>query len=167
MSSVIHTNFNYPVRYRLGAGRVSELAALCHDRGLTRPLVVTDPGVARLEWFSIVVDRLREARLEPVVFSDVQPNPVALDVERAVACYREAKCRGVVLIGGGSAMDVGKCVALLVDNEGDVFDYEDVGDNFKRADASKIVPMIAVPCIGNYQRVPRKEDHLSPPDAAC
>lgn len=145
MSSIISANFNYPVRYRLGAGRARELPELCKERGLSHPLVVTDPQVAALPWFSGLMELMHQAGLDPVVFQDVRPNPVAGDVEAGIARYREAGCRGVVLIGGGSALDAGKCVALLVDNEGSVFDYEDVGDNYKRADPRKIVPMIALP----------------------
>jgi len=145
MSPIISVNFNYPVRYRLGAGRARELPDLCKERGLNHPLVVTDPQVAALPWFSGLIQLLRQAGLDPVVFQDVHPNPVASDVEAGIALYRASGCRGVVLIGGGSALDAGKCVALLVDNEGSLFDYEDVGDNYKRADPSKIVPMIALP----------------------
>ena len=145
MSQVISCNFNYPVRYRLGAGRVTELAGLCKDRGMLRPLIVTDPHVKDLKWFGPVIEQLERAELEPVVFSDLRPNPVGDDVDRGVALYREAGCRGVILIGGGSAMDVGKCIALLAENEGSVFDYEDIGDNYLRADESKIAQMIAIP----------------------
>jgi len=145
MSQVISANFNYPVRYRLGAGRAIELGDLCRERGLLRPLVVTDPGVARLGWFHAIIEQLAHVGLEPVVFSAVRPNPLASDVDAGVVLYRESHRQGVVLLGGGSAMDVGKCIALLAHNSGTVFDYEDIGDNYKRADESKIVPMIALP----------------------
>ncbi len=145
MSQLISCNFNYPVQYRLGAGRVGELAELCKERGMARPMIVTDPTVEKLDWFPQVIKLLQAAGLEPVVFSEVHPNPLHSDVSSGVLTYRESGCHGVILIGGGSAMDVGKCIALLSNNEGTVFDYEDVGDNYKRADANKIAPMIALP----------------------
>jgi alcohol dehydrogenase class IV len=134
-------NSNYPTAYRIGCGRRRELAAACVDLKMKRPLVVTDPGVAKLAWFVELVDGLDGA----AVWSDVQPNPTGSDVEKGVAAYRQGKHDGIVLIGGGSAMDAGKTVALVVNNPGGVFDYEDVGDNWKRADPSKIPAMIAMP----------------------
>ena len=143
--STLHANFNYPSHYRLGAGRASELPSLCFERGIRRPQLVTDPGVRVLPWFDPLVDSLRDEGLEPSVFSELRPNPLGGDVDAGIANYREGDCDGIVLIGGGSAMDVGKCIALMVNNPGHVFDYEDVGDNWKRADAQKIAPMIALP----------------------
>jgi alcohol dehydrogenase class IV len=138
-------NYNYPTRYRLGAGRVAELAALCAERQIARPLIVTDPGVGRLPWFEALVGRLSEQGLAVAVYADVHQNPLAEDVEGGLRLYRSHRADAVLLIGGGSAMDAGKCVALLAENPGTLFDYEDVGDNYKRADGSKISPMIAVP----------------------
>ncbi len=141
----IRAHFNYPTRYRLGAGRAQELGALCMERGIRRPLIVTDPGVRSLEWFSALVSRLEREGLDVAVFSDVRSNPVAEEVAAGLSAYRAAKADGVVLIGGGSALDVGKCVALLAGNDGDVFDYEDVGDNWLRVKPEGIAPMIALP----------------------
>ncbi|MCX4247059.1 iron-containing alcohol dehydrogenase [Paraliomyxa miuraensis] len=138
-------NFNYPTAYRIGAGRRVELAAACKEVCIRMPLVVTDPGVARLPWFSEIVDSLREAGLPAAVFSDVPANPDGACVEAGVAVYRSGDHDGVVVIGGGSAMDAGKCVALMAGNKGTVFDYEDVGDNWKRADPAEIAPIVAMP----------------------
>ena len=138
-------NFNYPATYRIGCGRIAELAVACGDVGIFRPLVVTDPGVANLPWFSRVLESLRVPSLDYGVFSDVHENPRPTDVERGVEIYREGRRDGIILVGGGSPMDVGKCIALVVDNPGTVLDYEDVGDNYKRADPARIPPMIAVP----------------------
>ena len=138
-------NFNYPTGYRIGAGRVSELAAACKELGMSRPLVVTDPGVAKLPWFESIVQPLERAGLGRAVFSAVQPNPTGSDVAAGVEVFVAGEHDGIVLLGGGSAMDVGKSIALVARNPGDVFDYEDVGDNWTRADPAAIPPMIAVP----------------------
>ncbi len=135
-----HGNFNYPTAYRIGLGRVAELPQACAELGIERPLLVTDPGVARLGWFAALRDRLGAP-----VFDSVQANPVARNVEDGVAAYREQDRDGLVLVGGGSALDVGKCIALMVGNPGSVFDYEDVGDNWTRVDGSKVATKIAVP----------------------
>jgi alcohol dehydrogenase class IV len=136
---------NYPTPLRIGAGVVADLPAACRELGLARVLVVTDPGVRALPWFSRVEQPLADAGLLGAVFSDVSPNPTDADVARGLEALRSSGSDGVVLCGGGSAMDVGKCVALLADNPGTVFDYEDVGDNFKRADPDKVKKTIAIP----------------------
>lgn len=141
----LHANFNYPCQYRLGQGRASELSSLCFERGIRRPLIVTDAGVSTLAWFAPLITALQDDGLECRVFSDLRPNPLGRDVDAGVLSYKEGQCDGVVLLGGGSAMDVGKCVALMVGNRGSVFDYEDVGDNWTRIDPEQIPPMIALP----------------------
>jgi alcohol dehydrogenase class IV len=138
-------NFNYPTAYRIGCGRRRELAAACVELELLRPLVVTDPGVAGLAWFGELVEGLRGAGLGVEVWSAVQANPTGSDVAAGIAAYRAGEHDGIVLVGGGSAMDAGKSVALVVNNPGEVFDYEDVGDNWKRADPERIPRMIALP----------------------
>ena len=138
-------NFNYPTAYRIGAGRITELAGACATLGMTRPLIVSDPGVAALPWFATLLEQLDGAGLGGAVFSDVKPNPTGSDVEAGVKAFLEGEHDGIVLIGGGSAMDVGKSIALVARNPGDVFAYEDVGDNWRAADPAKIAPLIAVP----------------------
>jgi alcohol dehydrogenase class IV len=138
-------NSNYPTAYRIGVGRRAELAAACRGLGITRPLVVTDPGIARLPWFAQMLQALRDERLEYGVFSDVRANPGAQEVEAGVAVYRDGGRDGIVLVGGGSAMDAGKCIALMVGNSGSVFDYEDVGDNWTRVKPEGVAKMIALP----------------------
>lgn len=138
-------NFNYPTAYRIGAGRRAELAEACKELSTRRPLVVTDPGVAKLPWFQEIVGSLKAAGLPVAVFSEVPANPTGTSVEAGVAVFRQGDHDGVIVIGGGSAMDAGKCVALLAGNKGTVFDYEDVGDNWRRADPAEIAPILAVP----------------------
>jgi alcohol dehydrogenase class IV len=138
-------SFNYPTDYRIGCGRRAELPGACAELHMRRPLVVTDPGITTLPWFSELVDSLKGADLELAVFDGVTANPDGATVQAGVAAYRDGEHDGVVLLGGGSAMDTGKCVALLAQNPGTVFDYEDVGDNWTRADPAKVAPIVAVP----------------------
>lgn len=139
-------NFNYPTSYRIGRGRARELAEACRAFGIKRPLIVTDPGIVSLPWFAEIERNLsRPADLSARVFSKVEPNPTGQNVVDGVAAYRSHVADGLVLIGGGSALDVGKCIALMAGNPGSVFDYEDVGDNWLRVDPSKIPAKIAVP----------------------
>jgi len=139
-------NFNYPTSYRIGRGRIRELPDACRAFGISRPLIVTDPGVVVLPWFAAIERTLTApADLAGKVFSAVQANPTGDDVVAGVAAYREHGADGLVLVGGGSAFDVGKCISLMVDHPGTVFDYEDVGDNWTRVDPSRMPKKIAVP----------------------
>ena len=138
--------FNYPTTYLLGCGRRRELADHCAGMTIARPLVITDPGIARLPWFQELVGDLRARGLAPAVFSDIQGNPVEKNVTDGVLAYHAHRADGCVLVGGGSALDAGKCVAVMVGHPGhSVFDFEDVGDNWLRIDPAKIAPMIALP----------------------
>lgn len=150
MSTEITGTFNYPTCYRIGRGRARELPDACRAFGMKRPLIVTDPGIVTLPWFVEIERTLtRPADLAAGVFSAVEQNPDAADVDAGIAAYKQHGADGLVLIGGGSALDVGKCIALLIGNPpgpgGSLFDYEDVGDNWKKVDPSKMPPKIAVP----------------------
>jgi hypothetical protein len=138
-------NFNYPTHYRIGAGRVRELADACCELGITRPLIVTDPGIVALDWFVPIVSALDAAGLAARVLSDIGTNPDTSHIEAGLTVAAEHETDGCILIGGGSAMDAGKCIALLVNNPGQVLDYEDSGDNWKQASSDAILPTIAVP----------------------
>jgi alcohol dehydrogenase class IV len=138
-------NFNYPASYRIGAGRISELAGACRELDIARPLVVTDPGILALDWFVPILPALEDHGLRPRVFSAIEANPASTHIEAGIVAAAEHQADGCILIGGGSAMDAGKCIALLAQNPGRILDYVDVGDNWKQADGAKILPTIAVP----------------------
>ena len=138
-------NLNYPTAIKFGAGRIVELADHCRAAGITRPLFVTDPGLAAMPMVRTIVEDLKRAGLGVATFSDVRPNPVEGNVLAGVRAYHAGNHNGVVAFGGGSGLDVGKLVALLQGQHLSVFDLEDVDDWWTRADASKIAPIVAVP----------------------
>ena len=138
-------NWSYPTAYHFGAGRVRELGQICKDANMANPLIVTDPGLAGLPPLDESRTAIESAGLATNVFSDLSPNPIARDIDAGVAVYKAGGHDGVVAIGGGSALDVGKAVALMVGQSRPMFDFEDVGDNWTRADAAAIAPVIAVP----------------------
>jgi len=141
----IHANWNYPTQVRFGAGRISELADICKDVGLKHPLLVTDPGLRQALPVERSLASLRQGGIDASVFSGVRGNPVGANVEAGVAAFRDGGCDGVVAVGGGSAIDVGKAVALMVGQDRPIWDFEDVGDNHKRVNVAGMVPTIAVP----------------------
>ena len=137
--------WNYPTPLRFGAGRISELAEACRELGMKRPLLVTDTGLAKLPMVGAALDANNAEGLVTTLFSDVRGNPVGANVEAGVARFREADCDGVIAFGGGSALDVGKAVALMVGQDRPLWDFEDVGDNYKRVNADGVAPIVAVP----------------------
>ncbi|RPH70014.1 MAG: iron-containing alcohol dehydrogenase, partial [Hyphomicrobiales bacterium] len=138
-------NFNYPTAVKFGAGRIKELAELCKANGIHRPLFVTDPGLAAMPMVKEIVADVKKAGLGIEVFSDVRPNPVEANIEAGVKAYKAGRHDGVIAFGGGSGLDVGKMIALMHDQNRSVFELEDIGDWWTRADATKIAPIIAVP----------------------
>jgi hypothetical protein len=138
-------NWNYPTAVRMGAGRILELPDACAQLGLKRPLLVTDAGLAGLPMVQSMVDTCTSAGLGIAVFADVKSNPIEANVTAGVAAYKAGNHDGVVALGGGSGLDVGKAVALMAGQSRPVWDFEDVGDWWTRADADAIPPIIAVP----------------------
>ncbi len=138
-------NWNYPTAVRFGAGRISELAEACLASGIKKPLFVTDPGLAKMPIVAAALKVLTDAGMKPGLFHDVQPNPVAANVEAGVAVLRKGKHDGVVAFGGGSALDAGKVIAFMAGQTRPMWDFEDVDDWWTRADPKGIFPIVAVP----------------------
>jgi alcohol dehydrogenase class IV len=134
-------NWNYPTAIRFGSGRIADLSAACRELGIERPLLVTDPGLAEMAMLKSALASLGSCGL----FSAIHSNPVGADVEAGVAAYRAGRHDGVIAFGGGSALDVGKVVAFMSGQSRPLWDFEDVGDWWTRADPAGIAPIIAVP----------------------
>ncbi len=143
--SIPNRNLNYPTAVKFGNGRVKELAELCKAHRISRPLLVTDAALAAMPMVSAIVADLKAAGLPVLVFSDVRPNPVEANVLSGVKAFKAGMHDGVIALGGGSALDIGKMIALMHGQKISVFDLEDVDDWWTRADASRIAPIIAVP----------------------
>ena len=138
-------NWSYPTAIRFGAGRISELADACNATGMSKPLLVTDRGLANLPITQNALDLLEKAGFGGAMFSEVDPNPNEINLEAGLKAYRDGGHDGVIAFGGGSGLDLGKVVAFMCGQTRPVWDFEDVGDWWTRADADKIAPIIAVP----------------------
>src|SRR5436853_2409557 len=138
-------HWNYPTTVRLGAGRGGEPGEAAKAAKISNPLFVTDPVVAKMPMTTKAMDTLAAAGVPAKLFAEVQPNPVESNVAAGVAAYKAGGHDGVVAFGGGSALDAGKLIALMHGQTRPVFDFEDVGDWWMRADASVIAPVVAVP----------------------
>ncbi|MDA4846603.1 iron-containing alcohol dehydrogenase [Hoeflea poritis] len=141
----LEANWSYPTAIRFGAGRIAELPQACADAGIEKPLLVTDRGLADLPITARALDILEAAGLGRALFADVDPNPNEINLAAGIEAFRAGGHDGVVAFGGGSGLDLGKMVAFMAGQTRPVWDFEDVGDWWTRADASAIAPNVAVP----------------------
>lgn len=138
-------NWSYPTAIRFGAGRINEIGEACAAAGMKRPLLVTDKGLARLDITKKVLSLMESAGLGSAMFSEVDPNPSDINLTAGVEVFKAGNHDGVILFGGGSAIDLGKMIAFVADQTRPVWDFEDIGDWWTRADADAIHPIVAVP----------------------
>lgn len=138
-------NWSYPTAIKFGAGRISELAQACATAGMKKPLLVTDKGLASLPITRNALDLMDAAGLGRGLFSDVDPNPNEINLAAGIEAFKAGGHDGVIAFGGGSGLDLGKSIALMVGQTRPVWDFEDIGDWWTRADADAIVPIVAVP----------------------
>ena len=138
-------NWSYPTAIRFGAGRISEIADACAAAGISRPLLITDCNLADMDITTRTLDLLDAAGLGRAIFSDVDPNPNEKNADAGVRAFTEGGHDGVVAFGGGSGLDLGKLVAFWAGQTRPLWDFEDIGDWWTRADASAIAPIVAVP----------------------
>ena len=145
MTTSPSANWNYPTAIRFGAGKISELPKLCKNNGIMRPLLVTDPFLATQPMTLAVLDALQAAGLGRAMFSEIKPNPVESNIYAGLEVMRAGKHDGVIAFGGGSGLDAGKVIAFMAGQTRPMWDFEDIGDWWTRADPKGIAPVIAVP----------------------
>jgi len=138
-------NWSYPTAIRFGAGRISEIGAACAAAGQKKPLLVTDKGLANLPITLATLDLMEAAGLGRAIFADVDPNPTEVNAEAGIKAYRDGGHDGVIAFGGGSGLDLGKLVAFMAGQTRPIWDFEDIGDWWTRADSDAIAPIVAVP----------------------
>jgi alcohol dehydrogenase class IV len=143
--TTLRGNWNYPTSIRFGAGRIVELPEHCRALGMQRPLLVTDAGLAPLPMIASAAKLCRDAGLSCEVFSDVQANPIEVNVNAGVAAFRRGGHDGVIAFGGGSALDTGKAIALMIGQTRPIWDFEDREDWFTRVNVAGMAPVVAVP----------------------
>lgn len=139
-----NTNWNFPTPIWFGAGRIKELGLACQQMGIKNPLFVTDEGLVKLGIVAQAVGVLERQEIEFTIYSDVQGNPTGDNVSNGVAHYIKNGHDGVIAFGGGSAIDAAKTIAFMSGQTRDLWDFEDVGDNWTYAKVNGIAPIIAV-----------------------
>ena len=139
------SNWNYPTNVWVGEGRSSDLTEACNISKVKKPLFVTDKDLVSLPMTVEIITNLKNSFGEIDVFSDFTGNPTGKNITEGVQIYNNNSCDGVIAFGGGSALDVGKAIAFMCGQTRPIWDFEDIGDYWKRAEESKISTIIAIP----------------------
>ena len=139
------SNWNYPTTMWVGENRIRDLGIACKTLKINKPLLVTDTGLAKSNIIINALKNLKEEGFKVNLYSDVVGNPTGKNVKEGVDCYNKNNCDGVIAFGGGSGLDVGKAIAFMSGQVLPIWDFEDVGDNWTKANSEKIAPIIAVP----------------------
>ena len=160
-------NWNYPTSVRVGAGRIAELAAACQTLGMKAPLLVTDPGLALLPMVDNALQQCQAAGLRVALFQHIKANPTGENIIDGISAYHAGKHDGVIAFGGGSALDAGKAIALMIGQDRPLWDFEDVGDNWKRINVAGMAPVVAIPTtagtgseVGRASVITDQEQHI-------
>ena len=138
-------NWNYPTLMWVGENRINSLFDACQELKITNPLFVTDKDLINLDMIKHILQNLKKKFNNFEIFSNFSGNPIGQNVDEGVKVYNKSKCDGVIAIGGGSALDVGKAIAFMCGQERPIWDFEDIADYWKRAESSKIPSIIAIP----------------------
>ena len=138
-------NWNYPTNIWVGEHRVDDLYEACRQLVIKNPLFVTDKDLVSLEMVKKIIKALNSNLKDVKIFSNFSGNPTGNNVNEGVKIFNKSKCDGVIALGGGSGLDVGKAIAFMSGQERSIWDFEDIGDYWKRANEEKIAPIIAVP----------------------
>ena len=142
---VMKTNWNYPTSLWVGQNRVKDLSNACQNLKIKKPLFVTDKDLAGSSMVKNILSELEDNLNEINIFSNFSGNPIGENVEEGVIEFKKFKCDGVIAFGGGSGLDVGKAIAFMSGQKRKIWDFEDIGDYWKRADEKNIAPIIAIP----------------------
>ena len=139
------TNWNYPTSLWVGQNRVKDLSNACQNLKIKKPLFVTDKDLAGSSMVKNILSELEDNLNGIYIFSNFSGNPIGENVEEGVIEFKKFKCDGVIAFGGGSGLDVGKAIAFMSGQKRKIWDFEDIGDYWKRADEKNIAPIIAIP----------------------
>ena len=138
-------NWNYPTTMWVGQDRIKDLGEACKNLNIKKPLLVTDKGLASSDIIKKSLSNLKQDGFEVELYSNVIGNPTGTNVIEGVESYKKNNCDGVIAFGGGSGLDVGKAIAFMSGQSLSIWEFEDVGDNWTKANSDKIAPIIAVP----------------------
>lgn len=140
--NIQNINWNYPTPIWFGPGRIKDIQKACDDLNILNPLIVTDPGILKTD---IITKLNNNLKTTAKIYSEVQGNPTGKNVKDGVDFFNSFQNDGVIAVGGGSGMDTGKGIAFMAKQTKPIWDFEDIGDYWTRANSDVIFPIIAVP----------------------
>ena len=140
-----NSNWNYPTTVWFGEGRIKDLHVACKNLEITKPLFVTDKDLAKTDLVKNIISDSSLKNFSINVFSNIKGNPVGSNVDEGVKVFKKGNHDGVIAFGGGSGLDVGKAIAFMSAQTKPIWDFEDIGDNWTKANNEGIAPIIAVP----------------------
>ena len=139
------SKWNYPTTVWVGENRINDLSEACKNLNISKPLFVTDKDLVNLPFIKKIISEISKEFEKLKIFSNFTGNPVGENVDDGVKEFKTNNCDGVIAIGGGSALDVGKAIAFMSGQKRPIWDFEDIGDYWKRADEKNISSIIAIP----------------------
>ena len=139
------SQWNFPTIVWVGENRINELSKACEQLKVIRPLLVTDKDLINLPLIKGIISENKKKIEHLNIFSNFSGNPIGENVEEGVKKFKTNNCDSVIAIGGGSALDVGKAIAFMSVQNRLIWDFEDIGDNWKKAVDTNIPPIIAIP----------------------
>ena len=145
INEIVNVNWNYPTPIWFGLDRSSEIVKALFELSIKKPLLVTDPNFSKNENFLQIIQLLKRKKIEFSVFSNIKGNPTGRNVSDGVEHFISNKNDGVVAIGGGSSLDAGKAIAFMTKQKQNLWYFEDVGDNWTKAETDQLPKVIAIP----------------------
>jgi len=145
MDYLAHQNWTFPVPIRYGPGRINELSEICQNKGIKKPLVVTDNGSKNLKFIENILTDLENNHLKPGLFSNISPNPRDTEILDGKLNFNKGDYDGIIAIGGGSGMDGGKAISLVANNDYDIWDFEWEKTPPKINENNNFPPLICIP----------------------
>ena len=145
INEIVNANWNYPTPIWFGLDRSSEIVKALFELSIKKPLIVTDPNFSKNENFLQIIHLLKRKKIEFSVFSNIKGNPTGRNVSDGVEHFISNKNDGVVAIGGGSSLDAGKAIAFMTKQKQNLWYFEDVGDNWTKAETDQLPKVIAIP----------------------
>ena len=142
---MINYNWNYPTSMWVGKGRVNDLSKACNELNIKKPLLVTDKELIKTNMVLDILKKLKNENINVKVFSNIIGNPTGTNVDEGVEEFHKNGNDGIIALGGGSGLDVGKAIAFMSGQSLSIWEFEDIGDNWTKANNEKIAPIIAVP----------------------
>jgi len=135
---------SFPTRIVYGKGAIQELPNELKRAGASRPLLVTDKGILQAGLLRFVTPLLEQVGIKTRLFTEFEANPTDQDALRGIEAYRAAGADSVLGIGGGASLDMAKAVALLVNHEPPLAQYDDAKGGDSKITA-RVPPIVQVP----------------------